>query len=76
MTIRLLGLLPIASKLAKSSSAHKLQRLINADTLRGLFELIFAQLNGAGWEGARIDCPDSEIRICFLIMSGWLADHR
>jgi len=47
MAILLLGLFPIPLKLAKSSRADKLQRLINADTLRGVFELIFGPLNDA-----------------------------
>jgi len=75
MGILLLGLLPIPPQLAKSSRADKLQRLINADTLRGVFELIFAPLNRAAREGAPIDCADGKIRRCFPIMSGWIADH-
>jgi len=73
--ILLLGLLPIPPKLAKSSMADKLQRLINADTLRGVFELIFAPLNRAAWEGAPIACADGKIRRLLPIMSGWIADH-
>ena len=75
MGILLPGLLPIPPKLAKSSKAVKLQRLINADTLRGVFELIFAPLNGAAQEGITIDCTDGQIRTCFPFMSGWIADH-
>jgi len=75
MAILLLGLLPIPPKLAKASRADKLQRLINADTLRGVIELIFAPLNGAAREGAPIDCTDGKIRRCFPIISGWIVDH-
>jgi hypothetical protein len=75
MAILLLGLLPIPPKLATSSKADKLQRLINADTLRGIFELIFAPLTGAAREGTSMDCADGQIRRCFPIMSGWIADH-
>jgi len=75
MVILLLRLLPIPPKLAKSSRADKLQKLINADTLHGVFELIFAPLNGAAREGAPIDCADGKIRRCFPIMSGWISDH-
>jgi len=75
MAILLLGLLPIPAKLAMSSRADKLKRLINANTLLGGFELICVPLNGAGREGAPIDCADGKIRRCFLIMSGWIADH-
>jgi len=75
MGILLRGLLPIPPKLAKSSRADKLQRLINADTLRGVSELILPPLNGAAREGAPIDCADGKIRRCFPIMSWWIADH-
>jgi len=75
MVILLLGLLPIPPKLAKSSRGDKLQRLINVDTLRGVFELIFGQLNGAARESTPIDCADGKIRRCFLIMSGWIVDR-
>jgi len=75
MGILLLGLLPIPPKLAKSFRAAKLQRLINADTLCGVFELIFASLNAAAREGAPIDCADGKLRRWFPIMSGWIADH-
>jgi len=75
MAIRLLGLLPIPPKLAKSSRANNLQRLINADTLRGVFELSIASFNSAAREGAPIDCPDGKIWRCFPIMSGWIVDH-
>jgi len=70
MAILLLGLLAIPPKLAKSSRADNLQRLINADTLRGVFELIFVPLNCAAQEGAPIDCADGKIWRCFPIMSG------
>jgi len=70
MAILLLGLLLIPPKLAKSSRADKPQRLINADTVSGVFELIFAPLNGAAREGAPIDYADGMIRRCFPIMSG------
>jgi len=75
MAILLLGLWPIPRQLAKSCRADKLQRLINADTLRRVFEIIFAPLNGAAREGAPIHCADGKIRRCFPIMSGRIADH-
>ena len=75
MAILLLGLLPIPPKLAKFCRADQLQRLINADTLGGVFELIIAPLNGAAPEDAPIDCADGKIPRCFPIMSGWIADH-
>jgi len=75
MAILLLRLLPIPHKLAKSSRADKLWRLINADTLRGVCELIFAALNGVAREGAPIHCAEGKSWRCFPIMSVWIADH-
>jgi len=69
-------LLPIPPKLQKSSRANKLLRLINADTLRGVFELIFAPWNGPAREGPSIACADGKIWRCFPIMSGQIADHQ
>ena len=74
MVILLLGLLPIPPKLAKSSKADKLQSLIKADTLSGVFELLFAPLNAAAREGVTIDCADGVIRRCFPIISAWSVD--
>jgi len=76
MAILLLGLLPIPPKVAKFSRADKLERLINADTLSGKFELVLAPLNGTAREGAPIDCADGKIRRCFLIMSVSIVEHR
>jgi len=69
IAILLLELLPIPLRLAKSSRADKLQRLINADTLSGVFKLIFAPFNGVVLDGTPIDCTDSKIPRCFPIMS-------
>jgi len=44
MAVLLLALLPVPPKLSQSSSAKDVQRDINADTLQGVFELIFAPL--------------------------------
>jgi len=51
MAILLLRLWPIPLKLAKSNRANKLQRLINADTVRDVFKLIFAPMKGVAWDG-------------------------
>jgi len=68
MAILLLRQLPILPKLAKSSWANKPLGLINADTLSGVFELIFAPLHGAAQEGAPIDCGDGKIQRYFPII--------
>jgi len=72
--VLLLALLPVPPKLTKSSADH-LQRQINADTLRGVFELLFEPLQNAALEGFNIDCSDGKVRRCFPIFSAWIADH-
>jgi len=76
MAILLLGLLPNPPKFAKSSTADKLQRLINADTLHGVFALIFPPVNSAAQDGAPMDCAEKNIPRCFPIMSGWIAANK
>ena len=75
MAILLLGQLPMQPKLAKSSRAERLQRLITAKTLRGIFELIFAYLNSVVRDCAPMDCANSKIRKYMPILSGWIRDH-
>jgi len=71
----LLALLPILPKLSKSSKAHQHQRQINADTLRDVFELIFAPLQDPAHDGVPIDCADGKVRRSFPILAPWIADH-
>jgi len=72
--VLLLGLLPVPPKLTKSS-ADNLQRPINADTLRGVFKLLFEPLQNAPLEGVNIDCADGKVRTCIPILSVWIAHH-
>jgi len=72
--VLLLALLPVPPKLTKSSADH-LQRQIKADTLRGVFELLFEPLQNAALEGVNIDCADGQVRRCFPKLSAWIADH-
>ena len=74
MAVLLLALLPVPPKFAQSSSADKLQRQINADTLQGVLRLIFSPLQDVALEGVSIDCADGKIRRCFPILSAWVAD--
>ena len=75
MAVLLLALLPIPPQLSKSSKADQRQRKINADTLQHVFELIFAPLQDVAHAGIAIDCADGNVRQCFPILSGWIADH-
>jgi len=73
-TVLILVLLPVPPKLTKSAADH-LQRGINADTLRGVFELLFEPLQNAVLEGVNIDFADGKVRRCFPKLSTWMADH-
>ena len=75
MAVLLLALLPVPPKLSQSSSANNVQREVNADTLQGVFDLIFAPLHNAVLEGILIDCTDGRVRKCFPILAAWIADH-
>ena len=66
--------MPVPPKLTPSSADH-LKRPINADTLRGVFELLFEPWQNAALEGGNIDCGDRKVRRCFPILSAWIADH-
>ena len=72
--VLILALLPVPPKLKKSSADH-LRRQINADTLRGVFELRFEPLHNPALEGVNIDSADGKVRRCFPILSTWIADH-
>jgi len=73
--VLLLALLPIPPKLSMSSKADQRQRKINPDTLQDVFELIFAPLQGLAYSGVPIDSADGKVRLCFPILSAWIADH-
>ena len=75
MAVLLLALLPVPPKLSKFSKADRRQRKINTDTLPDVFELIFALLQDVMHAGLPIDCADSKIRLCFPILSEWIANH-
>jgi len=75
MAVLLLALLPVPPKLSKSSKADERQRKINADTLQDVFELIFARLQDVAHVGIPIDYADGKVRLCFPMLSAWIADH-
>ena len=75
MAVLLLALLPVPPKFPQSSSANELQRQINADTLQGVFDLLFEPLRESALGGVPIDCADGKVRTCFPILAAWIADH-
>jgi len=75
IAVLLLALLPIPPKLSKFSKADQHQREMNANTLRGVLELIFAPLQEPANDGVPIDGADGKVRSCFPILAAWIADH-
>ena len=76
MPILLLALLPVPPKFSgKSARANETQRQMNADSLQAVFDLIFAPLQPVTQDGTVMDCSDGKTRLCFPILSAWIADH-
>ena len=76
MPILLLALLPVPPKLTgESAPADEAQRQTNADALRAVFDLVLAPLQEVVQEGREMDCADGKTRLCFPILSAWIADH-
>ena len=76
MPILLLALLPVPPKFTgESARADADQRRINADALRAVFDLILAPLQQVAQDGTEMDCADGKTRLCFPILSAWIADH-
>ena len=76
MAILLLALLPVSPKLTgESAPADEAQRQTNADALRAVFDLVLAPLQEVVQEGTVMDCADGKTRLCFPILSAWIADH-
>ena len=48
---------------------------MNADALQAVFNLILAPLQEIAKDGAVMDCADGKTRLCFPILSAWIADH-
>jgi len=48
---------------------------MNADTLQDVFERILSPLQDVVHVGIPIDCADGKVRLCFPILSVWIADH-
>ena len=66
--VLLLALLLVLPKFRKSSADY-LQRQINADTLQGVFELMFERLQNPALEAVNIHCADGKVWRCFPILS-------
>jgi len=76
MLILLLALLPVPPKFTGiSAHANKAKRQTNADTQEAVLDLDLAPLQPVAQEGTVIDCADGKTRLCFHILSAWIADH-
>jgi len=74
--ILLLALLPVPPKFTgESARANQAPRQTNSDTLRAVFDLVLAPLQLVAQEGTVMDCADGKTRLCFHILSAWIADH-
>ena len=76
MPILLLALLPVPPKLTGDSGrAEEAQRQTFANALRVVFDLVLAPLQEVVQEDMVMDCADGKTRLCFPIVSAWIADH-
>src|ERR1700760_3237919 len=76
MSILLLALLPVPPKLSHESvRADETQQQMNVDALQAVFDLILAPLQEIAKDGAVMDYADGKTRLCFPILSAWIADH-
>jgi len=76
MPILLLALLPVPPKFTgESARANKAQQQTNADTLRAVCDPVLAPLQPVAQEETVMDCADGKTRLCFPILSAWIADH-
>ena len=48
---------------------------MNADALQAVLDLILPLLQGIANDGAVMDCADGKTRLCFPILSAWIAEH-
>jgi len=70
MSVLLVALLPVRPKLTgESSRADEIQRQINADSHRAVFDLVLAPLHYVFHEGMVMDCADGKTHLCFPILS-------
>jgi len=76
MPILLLALLLVPPRFtSESAHANEAQRQTNVDVLWAVFDVVLAPLQLVAREGTVMDCADGKTRLCFPILSGWIANH-
>ncbi|KAH8144500.1 uncharacterized protein LAJ45_11475 [Morchella importuna] len=71
----LLGLLPVPPKLGKNSLANSALRRQSQMALHRALGEIFQSIREYSQEGELIACADGYERLCFPVLSGWIADQ-
>ena len=71
----LLALLPVPPKMLGVAVRDARQRQINNEILCDLIEAIFAPMAALGNSGLEVECADGKVRLCFLWLRAWIADH-
>jgi hypothetical protein len=71
----LLGLLPVSPKIGKNSLAHSALRRQSQMALHRAMGEIFQSIRECFQEGKLIACTDGYERLCFPLLSGWIADQ-
>ncbi|KAH8145068.1 uncharacterized protein LAJ45_10191 [Morchella importuna] len=71
----LLGLLPVPPKLGKNSLANSALRRQSQMALHRALGEIFQSIRECSQEGELIACADGYERLCFPVLSGWIADQ-
>jgi len=76
MPILLLALLLVPPKVTgEGARTDEAPRQMNADVLRTFFDLVLAQFQKVVQEETVMDYADGNRRLCFHILSTWIADH-
>jgi hypothetical protein len=76
MAMILLAMLPLPTKVGKVTvKAAEAQRTRSRIILDHAVEKALSAMYGLAADGTELQCCDSQLRFCFPVMCGWLADH-
>jgi len=69
------ALLPVPPKMLGVVARDAWQRHVNNEILYDLMEAIFVPMAARGDSRLEMECADGKIRLCFLRLLAWIADH-
>jgi hypothetical protein len=69
-------LLPVPPKFLDNKQKDDALRKRSHQIFREVINLILFPVCQAGEQGVVIDCRDSQKRLCFCVISAWIADHK